>query len=100
MKVNKLIFHLKVWMRSSAFSSFRKLYGRILLDENAELQFPVIKMKDTNFYAFLKQKYEENLEINLTNQIVINKSVNFLLKYRLPKGQYYVDIDYSKEVIA
>ena len=82
-------------MRSSAFPSFRKLYGRILLDENAQLQFPTYYTKNTNPNEFLQQKYDNTAEKNHTNQ---NKTVNVLFKYRLPKGQYFVDIDYSKGI--
>ena len=84
-------------MRSAAFSSFKKLYGRILLEENAELQFPV-NIKNTNLIEFLKQKYESNFENNQTNQMIRNKTSSVVFKYRLPKGQYFVDIDYSFEL--
>ena len=79
-------------MRSSAFSSFRKLYGRILLEENSELGHPVSNINRISFLNF-KKNFENKLNhTNQTNKTKTNQTVI----YRLPKGQYFVDIDYSK----
>jgi hypothetical protein len=58
---------LIVWMRTAAFSTFRKLYGRIMLSKNFELW-----------------RYE-------TNRSITSKNID-----SLPEGEYYVEIDYRK----
>lgn len=66
---------LIVWMRTAAFSEFRKLYGRIILSENYELW-----------------RYS-----NHSNDLVFGKNSTFFSQSRqLPEGQYYVEIDYRK----
>lgn len=63
---------LMVWMRSSAFPSFRKLYGRILVEEdNAEL---------IHYPPVINQFSHNNLS-------------------RFPKGHYYVEINYSNFIL-
>lgn len=57
---------LIVWMRTAAFSAFRKLYGRIMLSKNFELW-----------------RHE-------TNRSITNKNIE-----SLPEGEYYVEIDYQ-----
>jgi len=69
-----------VWMRSSAFPSFRKLYGRVLLEENVELGH-MIEIPN------LKSKFSKNY----TNQTTFH----LITKFRLPKGNYFVEIAYS-----
>jgi hypothetical protein len=58
-------------MRTAAFSTFRKLYGRIMLSKNFELW-----------------RYE-------TNRSITNKNID-----SLPEGEYYVEIDYRKNFLT
>ncbi|CAF0722003.1 unnamed protein product [Brachionus calyciflorus] len=97
---HEIIEDLMVWMRTAAFPSFRKLYGRILLEENQKLEYKQDK-KSINFYKFLK-KFEKN------DSLLNNGTSDFKIKFskyfkpinssfsimRLPKGQYFIDIDY------
>jgi hypothetical protein len=63
-------------MRTAAFPSFRKLYGRILLEENSRL-------------AYTKAQVVHN---NATSKKMTTP------KLRFPKGFYYIDIEYSENV--
>lgn len=106
-----------VWMRNSAFPTFKKLYGRILLEQNAKLahRIPVAR-NETGFHSFLKirSKFgeyfkglrrdgnETELYFGLNNTTMTplamksEETVWYNTYYRLPKGEYYIDIDYSK----
>lgn len=98
-----------VWMRTSAFSSFRKLYGRILIEENTRLAFKINQDTNASFLSsFLKLNPQE--KINLNRSKYLNKKLaqmesngdfvrSSVVKYRLPKGLYYVDIQYSMHLI-
>jgi hypothetical protein len=79
-----------VWMRTSAFPSFRKLYGRILLEENTELGHMVTNF-NLNLIPFLKYKFT----YNDTNQTIKAYTSSLVMRYKLPKGNYFVEIDYS-----
>lgn len=82
-------------MRTAAFPSFRKLYGRILLEENLKLAHDLDK---NNRYFNKILKVYEKFQSNKTNfEIKLNLDSNKLdyKTIRLPKGQYYVDINYS-----
>lgn len=93
-----------VWMRTAAFPSFRKLYGRILLEENLKLAHTLDK-NDRYFNKLIKayenlnilKSNDTNIEITINNKF--NKTKSELKTIRLPKGQYYVDIDYSNLVV-
>jgi hypothetical protein len=65
---------LIVWMRTAAFSEFRKLYGRIMISDNLEL-----------WQAFTNHSIE----------FILKNSSYFSSTYPLPKGQYYIEINYS-----
>ena len=65
---------LMVWLRIAAFPTFKKLYGRIYLKDNDILVHP----KPANI-------------TNETNAIYLDK----FYKNRLPKGDYFVEIDFS-----
>lgn len=108
---------LMVWMRTAAFPTFKKLYGRILIEENTKLahKIPIpieaIRANETRFAFLLRlrsqiEKLFGNNEDNATsgNQTIMasrkdskpKKIIRNVHKtvYRLPKGQYFVDIDY------
>ena len=89
-------------MRTSAFPSFRKLYGRILVEENTKLADKMASESNNNNKTsrFHRLKSELLAMFNETNPfggggggLGTKKTVS---KYRLPRGQYYVEIDYSK----
>ena len=95
-----------VWMRTSAFPTFKKLYGRIMLEENSILLHPSSHLNDTsNLLRYLENFYENQLRQILINMIRDNQTKldldkhsksNSIHKYRLPKGDYFVEIDFSK----
>ena len=80
-------------MRTSAFSTFRKLYGRILIDENTKLADKILEGNRTKLLN--KIRNELYLKFNDTNIFGIEAIRKPLSKYRLSRGQYYVEIDYS-----
>ena len=104
-----------VWMRTSAFPFFKKLYGRILLEENSKLAYNKIAYSNETMFdslLSLKSQFDRYLDgfngLNQTHQLdksnatrppihMIHKNAIQTL-YRLPKGQYFVDIEYSKNI--
>ena len=85
---------LMVWMRTSAFPSFRKLYGRILIEENTKLADKILEGNRTS--RLNKIKNELYLKFNDTSIFGMDAIKKPKSKYRLPRGQYFVEIDYSK----
>jgi hypothetical protein len=85
---------LIVWMRTSAFPKFRKLYGRILIEENSKLADKISDVNKT-MDRILKIKNELFSKLNDTSILGIEFVQKPVSKYRLPRGQYYVEIDYS-----
>lgn len=90
---------LMVWMRTAAFPSFRKLYGRILLEENQQLAH---KLDNTNaLISYFWKKIEKNDSSFLSmNRSDFEKKLSNFFKpetiriMKLPKGNYFIDIDY------
>lgn len=106
---------LMVWMRTSAFPTFKKLYGRILLEQNAKLAHKIpIARNDTSFHSFFNfrsqlgdylksfsrvdNKTELVYAISNTTVSPVVRDVEEIMWYktfyRLPKGKYYIDINY------
>lgn len=91
---------LMVWMRTAAFPSFRKLYGRILLEENQQLAH---QLDNTNaLINYFWKKFEKNDSSSLLmNRSDFEKKLSNFFKpepiriMKLPKGNYFIDIDYS-----
>lgn len=101
---------LMVWMRTAAFPTFKKLYGRILLEENSKLAhkipIPMEEANHTTFKSILKLKNRiKDYFTNKANESIMSfyneteakMPVIQLHKtlYRLPKGQYFIDIEYN-----
>lgn len=95
---NDSLEDLMVWMRTAAFPSFRKLYGRILLEENQKLAHK-LDNKNALINYFLK-KFEKNDSFGI-NRTDFEQALSNLFKpeeiriMKLPKGNYFIDIDYS-----
>lgn len=81
-------------MRTAAFPKFRKLYGRILIEENSKLADKISDVNKT-MDRILKIKNELFSKLNDTSILGIEFVKKPISKYRLPRGQYYVEIDYS-----
>ena len=84
-----------VWMRTSAFPTFKKLYGRILLEENSKLAYrqasPQQIESNNSFRSILELKNKMEKFFNITEE-------EEGILYRLPKGQYFIDIGYRYQV--
>lgn len=86
--------NLIVWMRTAAFPAFRKLYGRILLEENAQLSH---KSNRSYLAKLFELNERKKLFSNLTNiEIKFQNKTETTTILRLPKGKYYVEIDYRE----
>ena len=85
---------LIVWMRTSAFPTFRKLYGRILVEENSKLADKVSDGNKTSRLNILRNELLSKYW-NDTSFLGMEPMKKTVHKYRLPRGQYYVEIDYS-----
>ena len=79
---------LMVWMRTAAFPTFKKLYGRILIGENSELYRKISIPVGYNEEFFSNKDYNRTITNNQFDEIRTPKM------YRLPKTQYFIDIDY------
>lgn len=105
---------LMVWMRTAAFPSFKKLYGRILIEENSKLahKIPIpieaTTANETRFASLLRLRSQveklfgdsghnetwrnyTSMKGNRPTKLIRNVHKTL---YRLPKGQYFIDIDY------
>ena len=103
-------------MRTSAFPTFKKLYGRILLEQNAKLAHKIpIARNDTSFHSFFNFRSQLGDYLKSFSRVdnktelvyaVSNTTVSPVVRdveeimwyktfYRLPKGKYYIDINYS-----
>ena len=104
---------LMVWMRTAAFPTFKKLYGRILLEENSKLAhkipIPMEEANHTTFKSILKLKNRiKDYFTNKANESIMSfyneteakMPVIQLHKtlYRLPKGQYFIDIETPESI--
>ncbi len=81
-------------MRTAAFSSFKKIYGRILLHENSKLAIRINQV--LNDSAKNKKLIYSNETLKELETTSLNNENHSTKKFiRIPKGQYFVDIDYS-----
>ena len=84
---------LIVWMRTAAFPTFKKLYGRILVEENSKLADKILENNRTSRLNKIREQLYQ--KFNDTTIFGLETIVKPTTKYRLPRGQYYVEIDYS-----
>lgn len=96
---------LMVWMRTSAFPTFKKLYGRVLIEHNSKLshKIPIVvnSRNHTGFETLLnlwKEIGKGNDTIDEDYVDATGSHVQHRTLYRLPKGQYFLDIEYRYPV--
>jgi hypothetical protein len=87
---------LIVWMRTSAFPTFLKLYGRILIEENSKLADKILESNRTSsrINRIREHLFSKFNDTSIFGIETISKKPETTSRFCLPRGQYYVEIDY------